>query len=123
MDTKYVSYMQLLREMQPESGLLWSPWFRIIALQFLGLWWEDLPKALTTDEFFDPKTIHRFDCSEEHMGGAGGAGPWLNMKGSEFGDQWLGQVAVNKGKAPKVPELKSLLQKDEEGKYRLEADE
>lgn len=26
------------------------------------------------------------------MGGAGGAGPWLDMKGTEFGDLWLGQV-------------------------------
>jgi hypothetical protein len=34
----------------------------------------DLRKTLTTDEFFDPATIHRFDCSDEHMGGAGDAG-------------------------------------------------
>ena len=34
----------------------------------------DLGKTLTTDEFFDPATIHRFDCSDEHMGGAGDAG-------------------------------------------------
>ena len=35
---------------------------------------KDLGKTLTTDEFFDPATIHRFDCSDEHMGGAGDAG-------------------------------------------------
>lgn len=50
----------------------------------------DLNKTLTTDEHFDPVNIHRFDCTEEHMGGAGGAAQWLDAKGSEFGDAWLG---------------------------------
>jgi len=44
------------------------------------------------------------------MGGAGGAGPWLDLKGSEFGDLWLGQVRVNQGKAPETPSMKHLLQ-------------
>eukprot|EP00286_Rhodomonas_abbreviata_P028817 CAMPEP_0181311428 /NCGR_PEP_ID=MMETSP1101-20121128/13131_1 /TAXON_ID=46948 /ORGANISM="Rhodomonas abbreviata, Strain Caron Lab Isolate" /LENGTH=306 /DNA_ID=CAMNT_0023418157 /DNA_START=10 /DNA_END=930 /DNA_ORIENTATION=+ len=122
MDTKYVSYVQLLREMQPESGLLWSPWFRIIATKFLGEWWEDLPKTLSTDAFFDPATIHRFDCQEEHMGGAGGATVWLNMKGSEYGDLWLGQVAVNGGKAPATEPLQSMLAVDDKGRYSLEGE-
>ena len=26
----------------------------------------------------DTEIIHRFDCTEEHMGGAGQAGPWLD---------------------------------------------
>ena len=123
----------------------------------------DLNKTLTTDEFFDPTNIHRFDCTEEHMGGAGDAGQvreressrardittlprpaeytyttlsfkrtgrraprlamclfiyfyfffsflfsyqWLNQKGSEFGDMWLGLVASEgKGKAVAVRAL------------------
>ena len=32
----------------PESGLLWSPWFRIIATKFLGTWWADLTQTITT---------------------------------------------------------------------------
>lgn len=63
--------------MTPGNGLLWSPWFRIIAEKFLVHWWKDLDATLTTDRFVDVKTIHRFDPSVEHMGGAGNAGAWL----------------------------------------------
>ena len=49
---------------------------------------------------FDPTTIHRFDCTEEHMGGAGSAGLWLNEKGTEFGDVWLGQVRRPRASPP-----------------------
>ena len=63
--------------MEPSKGLLWSPWFRIIAEKFLPKWWDDLSSALTTDKYVDVNTIYRFDPSEEHMGGEGGAGAWL----------------------------------------------
>lgn len=76
-DTKYVTLAELQEMMKPESGLLWSPWFRIIAEQFLVHWWKDLDATLTTDRYVDYKTIYRFDPTEEHMGGAGGAGTFL----------------------------------------------
>lgn len=64
--------------MKPESGLLWSPWFRIIVERFLVKWWKDLDETLTTDKWVDLKAIHRFDPTAEHMGGAGKAGAWLD---------------------------------------------
>jgi isopentenyl-diphosphate delta-isomerase len=75
--TKYVSLPELQEMMKPSSGLLWSPWFRIIAEQFLVHWWKDLDTTLTTNKYVDYKTIYRFDPTEEHMGGAGNAGKLL----------------------------------------------
>ena len=74
---KYVSQSELLAMMDPSKGVLWSPWFRIIAETFLSKWWKDLNITLTTQTFVDVKTIYRFDPSEEHMGGKGKAGKWL----------------------------------------------
>jgi isopentenyl-diphosphate delta-isomerase len=48
--------------MDPDSGLHWSPWFRIIAKHFLPTWWQDLQTTLTTDKHVDTATIHRLDC-------------------------------------------------------------
>jgi farnesyl-diphosphate farnesyltransferase/isopentenyl-diphosphate delta-isomerase type 1 len=76
-DTKYVTLQELQEMMKPSSGLLWSPWFRIIAEQFLIHWWKDLDTTLTTNKYVDYKTIYRFDPTEEHMGGAGNAGKLL----------------------------------------------
>ena len=36
--------------------------------------WKDLSLTLTTDKFTDYSKIHRFDPTNEHMGGAGKAG-------------------------------------------------
>ena len=44
--------------MQPDSGLRWSPWFKIIAESFLPKWWSELPDALASDRFADRATIH-----------------------------------------------------------------
>ncbi len=57
--TRYVTLAELQEMMKVESGLLWSPWFRIIAERFLVHWWKDLKATLTTDLFVDCKTIHR----------------------------------------------------------------
>lgn len=76
-DVKYVTLAELQRMMAPSSGLLWSPWFRIIAEKFLIHWMRDLKLTLTTDTFCDYHTIYRFDPTEEHMGGGGNAGSWL----------------------------------------------
>lgn len=78
-DTRYVTMAELQDMMKPSSGLLWSPWFRIIAEQFLVHWWKDLDVTLTTDRYVDYKTIYRFDPTEEHMGGAGKAGKYLGL--------------------------------------------
>mmetsp|Transcript_31223 Transcript_31223/g.52206 ORF Transcript_31223/g.52206 Transcript_31223/m.52206 type:complete len:773 (-) Transcript_31223:287-2605(-) len=84
-DTKYVSLSELKAMMDPSSGLLWSPWFRIIAEQFLVHWWDDLDTTLATDKFSDYATIFRFDPTKEHMGGAGGAGAYLGAASSPYG--------------------------------------
>ena len=76
-DFKYVTHNELKEMMDPKSGLLWSPWFRIIAEQFLIHWWADLNVTLNTDKFVDGQTIHRFDPAPEFMGGLGNAREWL----------------------------------------------
>jgi len=94
-DISWVTQSQLL-EMFNDKTLLFSPWFRLIAKKWMmgnpkndneakndagengaiGTgWWEDLDRTLNTDDFCDYETIHRFDPPEEHMGGAGDAGP------------------------------------------------
>lgn len=83
-DTKYVTLEELQEMMKPSSNLLWSPWFRIIAEQFLVHWWKDLDVTLNTDKFVDVKNIHRFDPTEEHMGGAGKAGAYLGVASSPY---------------------------------------
>ena len=76
-DVKFVSQEELRAMMDPSSGLLWSPWFRIIAEKFLVHWWKDLDRTMGTDDFVDLRTVYRFDPSAEHMGGAGDAREWL----------------------------------------------
>lgn len=58
-DTKYVTKDELKKMMDPSSGLLWSPWFKIIAENFLSEWWDNLDEALTTERYVDTKTIHK----------------------------------------------------------------
>jgi len=61
-----------------KSMPLWSPWFRVIAARFLHTWWQDLDAAITTNEYLDVSSIHRFDAPVEHLGGAGHAKPSLD---------------------------------------------
>ncbi len=57
---KYVTQAELEEMMRPQSGLRWSPWFKILAEKFLlPKWWADLPGALNTDKFADRASIHR----------------------------------------------------------------
>jgi farnesyl-diphosphate farnesyltransferase len=88
-DTKYVTLEELQALMKPETGLLWSPWFRIIVENFLPHWWANLQETLTTNKFVDVKTIHRFDPTSEHMGGAGNAGSWLGQSISPYAKQTI----------------------------------
>merc|ERR1712070_206917 len=111
--------------MMANSSLLWSPWFRIIAERFLAPWWDDLEAAITTGKFVDIDTIHRFDCTAEHLGGAGGAGSWLSAAPGTAeedlvaGDKWLPAVAANGGKAPASVPMKSSLVQDSGNRWSL----
>jgi farnesyl-diphosphate farnesyltransferase len=83
-DIKYVTLPELQDMMLPSSGLLWSPWFRIIVENFLVHWWKDLATTLETDKFVDVTSIHHFDPTAEHMGGGGHAGEWLGQAASPY---------------------------------------
>lgn len=63
--TCYVGPAELKRMMRPDSGLQWSPWFRIIADNFLFRWWADLDAVLTAQAHADWSTIHKLDCKVE----------------------------------------------------------
>lgn len=82
-DVRWVTQSQLL-EMFDDDTLLFSPWFRLMANKWMigkggaGAakgWWDDLDVTMDTNEFCDYETIHRFDPPDEHLGGAGCAGP------------------------------------------------
>ena len=60
-DTKYVTLGELREMMAPSSGLLWSPWFRIIAEHLLEGWWRDLDHTLGSNDSVDPR-IYRITC-------------------------------------------------------------
>jgi len=59
---RYVSRTELAEMMAPGSGHAWSPWFRIIAREFLPAWWDDLDGALA-GRMDDLATIHRLSAS------------------------------------------------------------
>lgn len=61
-DTRYVTLDELKHMMKPESGLLWSPWFRIIAENFLETWWNDLDGVFddkNETKYVDTQKIHK----------------------------------------------------------------
>ena len=62
-DIAWVTQERLAAMMHPDSGLLWSPWFRIIAQKFLPAWWADLDVTLNTDTHVDAGTIHTVWCA------------------------------------------------------------
>jgi hypothetical protein len=70
-----------LMSMMADTTLLFSPWFRIICKKWLlDSWWKDLTVTMTTDQYCDYVTIHRFDPPKEVRGvkfvGCGG-NPWM----------------------------------------------
>lgn len=79
---RYVTIQELGDMLRPDSGFLFSPWFRIIADKFLCRWWEDLASTMLTDRFVQLDKIYRFDPGEEFFGGAGNAGKWLGSADS-----------------------------------------
>lgn len=58
-DVKYVTASELQAMMRPDSGLKWSPWFRIIAKNFLYKWWDDLDGVLNKGQHADWGSIHK----------------------------------------------------------------
>jgi len=56
---EYVNITQLKSMMKSTSGLLWSPWFRILANHFLEDWWQDIDKTIQTNDHVDLNKIHR----------------------------------------------------------------
>jgi farnesyl-diphosphate farnesyltransferase len=101
-DSRYVTQEELRAMMEPSSGLLWSPWFRIIAEQFLPHWWADLRATMTSSKHVDLIRIHRFDPTTEHMGGAGGAGAYLGAATSPYTTEKEGNAALKQGSYGKV---------------------
>lgn len=100
---KWVNAAGLKKMMDPKNGLLWSPWFRIIAEKFLlPAWWADLRETMTTDAYVDYNTIYRFDPSAEHMGGGGNAGVWLGSVDQPVAKRKQGDSAVKQGAYGKV---------------------
>ncbi len=94
-DVKWVTKSEL-SDMFRDESLLFSPWFRIIADRWLMVggggdggggggegWWDDLRRTMTTDDFCDYGSVHRFDPPAEHMGGDGDAGPMFKPAGRE----------------------------------------
>jgi farnesyl-diphosphate farnesyltransferase len=102
-DTKWVSASGLKKMMNPKNGLLWSPWFRIIAEKFLiPAWWADLRETMTTNAYVDYNTIHRFDPTKEHMGGGGDAGSWLGTVDNPISKTKQGNSGSKQGAYGKV---------------------
>jgi isopentenyl-diphosphate Delta-isomerase len=60
-DVRFVTATELKAMMHPDSGLRWSPWFRIIAQNFLHKWWDDLDGVLKKGKHADWRTIHKLD--------------------------------------------------------------
>ena len=58
-EAKYVTEVELQQMMKPDSGLKWSPWFRIIAERFLHRWWQDLGQTIASGEHVDLARIHK----------------------------------------------------------------
>ncbi|PNH09793.1 Isopentenyl-diphosphate Delta-isomerase, partial [Tetrabaena socialis] len=55
---RYVTLRELRTMMAADSGLRWSPWFRILADRFLAAWWADLDATLRDGTPADRATIH-----------------------------------------------------------------
>lgn len=61
MDTRYVTPEELRSMMHPGSGCKWSPWFRIIAENFLFTWWRHLDDILDSSSSPSPPPHADYD--------------------------------------------------------------
>ena len=57
-DTRWVTKAELAEMMREGNRLRWSPWFRIIAKEFLGTWWDEMDEALRVRGKFVDGKIH-----------------------------------------------------------------
>ena len=62
-DYRFVT-QQELNDMMADPDLKWSPWFRLLVDTLLPKWWNELDRAITTDDFVDLTTIHRYEISQ-----------------------------------------------------------
>ena len=102
-DTKYVTLPELQQMMAPSSGLLWSPWFRIIVEQFLVKWWADVRTTITTDKFVDVKNIHFFAPPPEFEWGGGDANGDPALKQGAYGKVRWAWRAPFSARSPAAP--------------------
>lgn len=58
-DYKWVNIPTFKQMIDPNSQLLWSPWFRIVADKFLIEWWKNIDATMTTDVYTNHHTIYR----------------------------------------------------------------
>ena len=65
--TKWVTWDELQADFE-KPGLLWSPWFKIIANRWLKEWWADLSATIDDGAHDDFGSVHRFDPPVEHYG-------------------------------------------------------
>lgn len=56
---RWVTREELGEMMEEGNGLKWSPWFRLIARDLLGGWWEEMDEALRVNGKFVDGKIHR----------------------------------------------------------------
>lgn len=59
-DHKWVDMQELTKMMSAESGLLWSPWFKIIVDNHLIKWWAELDLAFSSNKYCEYSKIHRY---------------------------------------------------------------
>ena len=95
MDVAWVTSLEL-RERMGDPGLLWSPWFRVIARELLNPWWKDLSHALSLEPF---EPIRRFDAPEAHckIGGS-----HSGAAATELGDLAAAEANLDWGSAERA---------------------
>lgn len=62
-ECKYVTKDQLSKLLQ-DSQVQWSPWFHMIALNFLSKYWDQLPQIIAQKGDCDDTTIHRLSLDQ-----------------------------------------------------------
>lgn len=119
-DIKWVD-PQELQDIMDDENLLFSPWCRLIAENWvIPLWWKNLKVTMTTDKYCDYESIHCFDPPPEHYGGGGNAKPLFTNKSAigignlqTAGDKSKKQGAYGKITTHKESKLSQLLRLDE----------
>eukprot|EP00981_Chlorochromonas_danica_P006866 scaffold1498_cov180-Ochromonas_danica.AAC.17 len=112
-DVRYVDLAELEAMMNPASGLLWSPWFRIIKEKFLVHWWADLPTTLRTNIFTNFTTVYTFDNDKKDLIEVTANNVYTVGQADKVKDENLKQGAYGKVKIHKHSLLSQLSHVDE----------